>query len=41
MIFANGDVKEGLFEGGAYKVEGTEEEIRSMLQKNSSNHSTG
>ena len=34
MLFSNGEIKEGLFENGIFKIEGTEEEIREYLIKN-------
>ena len=37
MLFANGETKEGLFENGVFKIEGTETEIREHLKRNSKN----
>ena len=37
MLFANGETKEGLFENGVFKIEGTEAEIREHLKRNSKN----
>lgn len=34
MYFANGEVKEGFFENGVFKVEGTEDEIREYMKRN-------
>jgi hypothetical protein len=33
MLFANGETKEGYFENGIFKVEGSEQEIREMMSK--------
>lgn len=34
MYFANGEVKEGYFENGVFKVEGSEDEIREYMKRN-------
>ena len=42
MIFSNGERKEGLFEGGVFKLEGEEAYIRSIMRpsiNNSTNQS--
>jgi hypothetical protein len=31
MIFSNGEIREGLFENGVFKMEGTEEEVRDYI----------
>ncbi len=33
MLFATGETKEGYFENGVFKIEGTEYEIREMMSK--------
>ena len=34
MIFANGEVKEGLFLNGVFKMDGNEQDIKRYIKKN-------